>query len=311
MSASAYILQLVRAHYAGDERQFRSTALTLAHKSKLNSIRESIDAAVRAGASARHSATKPRPVEDMQPMRVLAGGMLEQLEPVTLAELQLPEAIQRTIEDVTTELEYRHELAKRGLRPRNRLLLWGPPGCGKTSLARAMASALDVPAFGVSLPRLIDKYIGATGQNLGQLFGQLRPNTLVVFDELDAVGAARVGNENAAGKEFNGIVNTMLTLLDRSTRGIIVATTNRRDIVDPALLRRFDEQIEVPAPSEAQMRALAQRLSDGYGVAAPRVDGCSNYDEVTKHVQREARRIVMAEILAAEEVEEDGEEEAG
>lgn len=308
MSASSVVLQLLRAHYSGDERQFASSALTLARGSKIWSVRSQIEQAVASGARAKTPG--PRPVDEMRPLRILASGMLEELAPATLDELELPPSVRSVIDDITTELEYRAELNERGLLPRNRLLLWGPAGCGKSSVARAMGSALDVTAYGVSLPRVIDKYIGATGQNLGELFGALQSNTLVVFDELDALGATRGGVEQSAGKEFNGIVNTMLTLLDRCQRGIIVATTNRPDIVDPALLRRFDETIEIPGPSDAQMAALSERLCAGFKIPAVPVTGCRNYDEVTKTVQREARRQAMAEILAAEELDEDGEEKA-
>jgi SpoVK/Ycf46/Vps4 family AAA+-type ATPase len=308
VSASSSVIQLVRAHYSGDERQFASSALSLAAGSKVWSVRRNIEDAVRSGV--QRAVNKPRQTQELRPVKLLAGGMLEELEPVTLAELELPAALAASIEEITTELEYREELGERGLRPRNRVLLWGPPGCGKTSVARAMGSALDVPAYGVSLPRVIDKYIGATGQNLGELFSNIQDDTLVVLDEIDALGATRGGVDHSAGKEFNGIVNTMLTLLDRCHRGIIVATTNRPDIVDPALLRRFDEQFEVPEPTIEQMAALAVRLCDGFKIPEVPVDGCRNYDDVTKQVQREARRIVMAEILAAEELSEDGEEKS-
>jgi SpoVK/Ycf46/Vps4 family AAA+-type ATPase len=109
--------------------------------------------------------------------------------------------------------------------------------------------------------------------------------------------------DQAAGKEANSIVNTMLTLLDRTKHGIIIATTNRPDILDPALLRRFDEQIEFPAPSPEQMRSLASKLCEGFGVPPVDVSSCANFDEVTKRCETEARRAVMRELIAAEQAD--------
>jgi SpoVK/Ycf46/Vps4 family AAA+-type ATPase len=93
----------------------------------------------------------------------------------------------------------------------------------------------------------------------------------------------------------------------------MVATTNRPDILDPALLRRFDETIHFPAPSVVQMQSLAGKLTDRYAIDPVDIRDCQNFDAVTKTVEREARRRVMAEILAADaqqEDEEHGEEES-
>lgn len=281
--------------------------MALARASKAPTVKAAITNLVQSGRTAG------RPVQStaqpFQPPRALvkSSTMLQQLERVTFDELLLEPQVQAILDEIVVELEYREELAQRKLRARNRLLFWGPPGNGKTSSAAAMGAALDVPAYGVSLPRTISKYIGETGQNIGQLFDGLTADTLIVFDELDAIGARRGATEQAAGKEHNGIVNTMLTLLDRCRHGVIIGTTNRPDILDPALLRRFDELVEFPAPNALQMRSLAEKLCDGYGVPPVDVSNCQNFDEVAKRCETEARRIVMRELLAAEAAEEETE----
>jgi hypothetical protein len=174
-----------------------------------------------------------------------------------------------------------------------------------TSSASALASQIGVRAYAVSLPQVVGSHLGETGGNLGKLFGALRDDVLVVFDEIDALGSRRGVGEQACDKEMNSTVNTLLTLLDRNRSGIIIATTNRPDILDPALLRRFDEQIEFPAPSTEQMRSLAAKLCEGFGVPAVDVSGCRNFDEVTKRCETEARRAVMRELIAAEQAGEE------
>lgn len=310
MSASALVLQLVRAHYLQNEPQFASSALALARTSKIGSIKAALINAVSTGQRAGGRSSPVRPAfSTQQASERPHSDLLERLEPVSFADLLAEPHIVAALDELVVELEYRDELAARKLRARNRLLFWGPPGNGKSSHAAALGTALDVPAYGVSLPRVISKYIGETGQNLGKLFDGLRENSLIVFDEIDAIGSSRGRVDQAAGKEANSIVNTMLTLLDRCKRGVLVATTNRPDILDPALLRRFDEVIEFPAPNAAQMRALAQKLCDGYGVPPTDVSACINFDEVAKRCETEARRIVMREILAAEEAAEQGDED--
>ena len=313
MSASAHVLQLVRAHYGGDAGQFASAAQALARMSKVTSVRAAIINAVSAGQrQGAPGSGNPRPFAPLPPAqndRNPNSELLERLEPVSFVDLLAEPHIQAALDELVIELEYREELAARKLRARNRLLFWGPPGNGKTSHAAALGSALNVPAYGVSLPRVISKYLGETGQNLGKLFDGLRENSLIVFDEIDAIGSSRGKVDQAAGKEANSMVNTLLTLLDRCKRGVLVATTNRPDILDAALLRRFDEVIEFPAPSAQQMRALAQKLCEGFGVPTVEVGACINFDEVAKRCETEARRIVMREILAAEEAEENEEDD--
>jgi SpoVK/Ycf46/Vps4 family AAA+-type ATPase len=310
MSTAATIIQLLRSHYASDERGFAAAALAIARSAKSSSVRQQLEGMVRtgtqrAGGSAKN--TSSRGMSILRPVLPPSSSMLQELKPTTFADLLLPAGIQLLFDELVEELEYRDELAERGLRPRNRIILHGPPGNGKTSSAAAIASAINVPAYGVSLPKLIDKYIGGTGQNLGELFGSLGRDTLVVFDEIDAIGSTRGVADTGGAKEQNTSVNVLLTLLDRCERGIIVATTNRLDILDPALVRRFDETVLVPAPTEEQMGNLAAKLCEQYEVPLVDVSGSLNFDEVTKRVLREARRVAMRDIRAKRQI--DGTEE--
>src|SRR5690606_5881088 len=120
--------------------------------------------------------------------------------------------LQACLDEIVVELEYREHLAERGLRARNRLLFHGPPGNGKTSVGSALANALGVEAYCVSIPELLSIYVGGTSKNLGDLFGSIREGTLVVFDELDAIGTKRGAVDSASGREGNTVVNTLLTL---------------------------------------------------------------------------------------------------
>jgi len=310
VNPSTLVLQMVRAHFGRDDAAFISAATTLGRGAKSARIGQAIADMCRRGYQQRQGMRQLPPAQSRPP--VVADGLLQRLKPITFADLMLEPDLQLFLDEIVTELEYREELAERGLRARSRLLFHGPPGNGKTSAASAMGRALGVQAYGVSLPDVVSCYVGGTDQNLGKLFGSLHPDTLVVFDEIDAIASHRGDVSQSAGKSYNSSVNTLLTLLDRTEHGLIVATTNRIDIIDPALLRRFDEQLYFPAPTSAQMQSLAKRLSEERSVHPIAVSDCENFDAVTKRVNTEARRFVMQQIMAAEaeqEEESDGDEE--
>ncbi len=308
--ASAYVLQMVRAHYRRDESAFAYAATALSKGAKSPAIRTEIESLVRRGLQSSSASSPSRQPQGL-PIPVPATGMLQPLPVRSFPDLLLGTNLQAQLDEIVVELEYRTHLAERGLTARNRLLFHGPPGNGKTSVSAALANALGVEAYCVSLPDAVSAYLGGTGKNLGELFSGIRDGMVVVFDELDAIGSKRGDVSNALGKETNAIVNTMLTLLDRHTSGVVVGTTNRPDILDPALLRRFDEHILFPAPTVDQMRALSERLSDKHGISPVHVDHCANFDEVTKCVTREARRAVMRELLATDTADGEGPDHEG
>lgn len=305
--ASARVLGMVRAHYARNESAFAYAATALAKSAKSPAIRSEIEGLVRRGFQAGLASQPQRPQQPAPAQRPTTG-MLQPLPPISFPDLLLDSELQAYLDEIVVELEYREHLAERGLRARNRLLFHGPPGNGKSSCGAALANALGVEAYCVSIPDTVSMYLGATGKNLGELFSSIREGMVVVFDELDAIGTKRGDTTQSAGKEANAIVNTLLTLLDRHKSGVIIGTTNRPDILDPALLRRFDERILFPAPNAEQMRSLAERLCEKHKIAPVHVDACANFDEVTKTVLREARRAVMRELLAADTAEGEGPE---
>jgi SpoVK/Ycf46/Vps4 family AAA+-type ATPase len=297
VSAATNVLQLVRAHYQKNEPAFAGAAAALARCAKTPLIQREIADLIRRGYQER---TPGRAEEVMRPLKAAPIGAMNPLPQVGFDDLQLDASLQLALDEFVQELEYRDELAARKLRARNRFLFHGPPGNGKTSSAAALANALGVQAYCVSIPRISSEYMGGTGKALDTLFSSIRDGMVVVFDELDAIGTRRGSGSSAAGKEQNQILNVMLTAFDAHRSGVIVATTNRQEIIDEALLRRFDEQVLFPAPSLEQMQSLAWKLCQKFGVPPVNVNDCQNLDEVTKRVEATARRLVMKELIAAD-----------
>ncbi len=314
-SGSALVLGLIRAHYRRDDLAFAGSAAMLARQAA-PAIKPQIEEIIRKGYQGRGSPPpggftgdnyrRPGELKKLEPQAPI--GALQPLRKVSFQDLILDANLQGLLDELVLELEFRDELAGRGLRARNRFLFHGPPGDGKTSTGAALAHALGVQAYCVSIPQLVGSYLGETGKNLATLFEAIRDGMVVVFDEIDAIGTSR-GGEHGADKERNATINCMLMLLDRHRSGVIVATTNRSDILDPALMRRFDERILFPAPSQEQMTNLAWRLSQKFKIPPVYVNDCANFDEVTKRVENEARRIVMKELIAADTAPEEGDED--
>ena len=144
--------------------------------------------------------------------------------------------------------------------PPSGVLLHGPPGTGKTLLARALAGESDVNFIHVAGPELLDRYVGESAKAVREVFDRARQSapSILFFDEIDAVAAAR----GTGGHEVTErVVSQLLTELDGledNPNVVVLAATNRRDALDPALLRpgRLESHILVPAPDEAGRRAV-------------------------------------------------------
>jgi SpoVK/Ycf46/Vps4 family AAA+-type ATPase len=152
----------------------------------------------------------------------------------------LPQLIGEELAHIVFETRMREKLEEKGLKPRRRILLSGPPGTGKTMSAHSLAGELQFPLFSVMLHGLITKFMGETAQKLKLVFDAIKSTRGVyLFDEIDALAATR-GDGNDVG-EARRVLNSFLQFLDEDTGpSIVIATTNLAEILDrrrPAPLR--------------------------------------------------------------------------
>ena len=155
---------------------------------------------------------------------------------------------------------------------RNGILLYGPRGTGKTFLAKATAGEFGLHFEYVSAPKLLNRWIGATGENIQEVFAQAAGHMPVLFfiDEIDSLGGGRqdaISDPGGAGREFNNITMALMSAIDqyRGVSGfVLMAATNRLDGLDEALIRegRFDIKVRVDLPDEAtRLKILEAQLS--------------------------------------------------
>lgn len=193
------------------------------------------------------------------------------------------------------------------------VLLYGPPGCGKTLVAKAIANQSHANFISVKGPELLDKYVGESERAVRQVFTRARASSpcVVFFDELDAL-APRRGSGGGGSGVSERVVNQLLTELDGldSRRDVyVVAATNRPDMIDPAMLRpgRLDKLLFVPLPDPADREAILRThvrntpVAPGIDIPAiardPRLDRFSGAD--LAGLVREAAVAALRERLAA------------
>ncbi len=160
------------------------------------------------------------------------------------------------IEAVEWPLKYSKKFSELGIRAPRGVLLYGPPGCGKTLLAKAVAHESQANFILVKGPELLNKWVGESEKGMREIFKKARQvaPTVIFFDEIDAI-AMRRGMSMGGSNVTERMVNTLLTEMDGLEElhdVIVIAATNRPDILDPALLRpgRFDRMLLAELPSE-------------------------------------------------------------
>ena len=174
----------------------------------------------------------------------------------------LREEMQRIREMVELPLRHPELFQRLGIEPPRGVFLYGPPGCGKTLLAKALANESDANFFVISGPEIISKFYGESEARLREIFQKAQETapSIVFIDELDAIAPKR---EEVTGEVERRVVAQLLSLMDgMGARGnvIVIGATNRPNAIDPALRRpgRFDREIEIGVPDKAGRHEILQ-----------------------------------------------------
>jgi transitional endoplasmic reticulum ATPase len=183
----------------------------------------------------------------------------------------LHEEIQRVREMVELPLRHPELFQRLGIDPPKGVLLHGPPGCGKTLLARAVANESEANFFSINGPEIMSKFYGESEARLREIFQQAQQNSpsIIFIDELDAIAPKR---EEVTGEVERRVVAQLLALMDGlSGRGnvIVIGATNRPQALDPALRRpgRFDREIEIGVPDKQARHEILQIHTRGMPLA--------------------------------------------
>ena len=181
--------------------------------------------------------------------------LLEKTPQKRLDHLILPEIVRLSCQELINEQSRSELLQSYGIEPRNKLLLIGPPGNGKTSLAEAIAEALMVPLLTVRYESIIGSYLGETASRLSKLFEYVKTRQCVLFfDEFETLGKER-GDVHETG-EIKRVVSSLLMQIDALPSYVVaIAATNHEALLDKAAWRRFQIRFEIPKPTRSNLEA--------------------------------------------------------
>lgn len=292
MSNAQQIVAMLRSRAEGDEEQFFSIALQVAasearqgRRDTANEIRAAVDAS-RALDGVRPSV----PIAFSRPRGDLEGLLELRQAAITLSDVVLPTSVTDRLDNLLLQQRKRDWLREHGKVPSHRLLFVGPPGSGKTMTAEAIAGELKLPLYVIRLDSLITRYMGETAAKLRLVFDEtLRRRAVYLFDEFDAVGGHRGASNDVA--EMRRVLNSFLQFMEEksATDSAIIAATNHPELLDRALLRRFDEVLEFEMPTTEQVRAVLK--SNLRPMKYPRLNWTA--------VEKAARGLSQAEVARA------------
>lgn len=261
MATGDQLKALLESYGDGDDDRFLAVAAQIAaHASRTG--KRKLGGELLALVEAAREQHVPGPVRSAVPI-VRPRGELQGLVVASYPHLRLSDMVLAppTLEKIHRVIrEYRHtaRLRAHGLAERRKLLLVGPPGCGKTMTAAVLAGELGLPLLAVQLHSLITKYMGETAAKLHLVFDAMTETRAVfLFDEFDAIGSRRGGQHDIG--EIRRVLNSFLQFLEQDESGsVIVAATNLIEMLDHALFRRFDDVLHYCLPDEAMARQVME-----------------------------------------------------
>ncbi len=221
---------------------------------------------------------------------------------------------QKLVESVNWPLSHPKIFERMGINPPRGILLYGPPGCGKTLLARAVANESKANFISIKGPELLSKYVGESEKAIREVFrkAKMAAPCIIFFDEFDSIAPSR-GRHTSDSGVSEKVLSQFLTELDGlevKKDIIVIAATNRPDILDPALIRpgRIDRILLVPAPDEDGREKILKIFTKGMPLASnidlnelnKQLDGFSGADVET--LCREAGMIALRENLRARKI---------
>lgn len=266
MATAVQIKELLKTYGEGNDERFYAIAMQVAaaearkgHERLAKDIRALVDRA-----KLKKSPSVGRQIAHVaQPQGEAAELLLEVHDNRRISDLVLNQTLADRISRILEEQKNLTRIKSSGLRPRQKLLFTGPPGCGKTFTASAFANDLGVPLFVIRLDSLITRYLGESLSKLRIIFEAInRSKAVYLFDEFDSIGYTREFT-NEVG-EMRRVLNGFLTQIEKlKSESLVIAATNCGERLDKALYRRFDDLVEFGLPGEEEVWKTIQHLLSG------------------------------------------------
>lgn len=279
------LFRVIEGALRQDGLKVRNYAALLAEKLEQNGdatsarrMRRLIESQSQTLQPAKVSQTSFTPVDSESRFPLLEQGTIsEDSERLILSEDQ-----HATIEDFVLTVQHRTTLEHQGLICNASLLIYGPPGCGKSQLAKLVASKLNLPLYVARLDGLISSFLGSTSKNIRSVLEFASRTPCVLFlDEFDAIAKLRDDQQELG--ELKRVVNTFIQALDaHSHELVVIAATNHEQLLDSAIWRRFHFHLKTDLPTAEQRKAIWMLYGKELGWSDKQIDvlvdiseGCS------------------------------------
>ena len=265
---SEVVQKLLVAHFAGDEVAFRAAAWDMVHRERqlnhqvlANELERILSEANAPSPIGKKFLAKLSHNNGNLPKDKDKDANLIEISEATreFGDLVLAAPLLAGLTRIVQERRSADLLRSHGMHPVRKLLFCGPPGCGKTVSAEALANELYLPLATVRFDAVVSSYLGETAANLRKVFDYARMRPIVLFfDEFDAIGKHRTAFDEHG--ELKRVVNSFLQLLDSfHSETLTIAATNHQGLLDPALWRRFDDILFFCKPTVEEIEALLCR----------------------------------------------------
>ena len=306
MASASQIRAMLQSHGSGDDERFYAVALQVAaaearrgHDRLAKEIRELVEKAKLRKTNQKAAAT----IVHLSRPEGEAAELLEEVRiDCHIADLILSQPLKDRVSRILEEQRNLSRLKEHGLRPRQRLLFTGPPGCGKTMTASALASELALPLFVVRLDGLITRFLGESLSKLRLIFDTVnRSRAVYLFDEFDSIGYARDFSHDVG--EMRRLLNSFLMFIEKLTsNSLVIAATNHGNRLDKALFRRFDDLVEFGLPGEQEIWATILARLVGVKTSAlsqqkllAAADGLS-FAEITRACEEAVKEMLITDL---------------
>lgn len=265
MAKSDKIISLVRAGAIGDKVQFKRVVESLIadeRQKRHHVIAERLEQELVKLSTSNSTVNAPTAKDNR------VSSLVDEISPkLRFEDLILPDTVKDSLHELVEEQSRVDLLRSYSLEPRNRILLVGPPGNGKTSLAEALAESMMVPLLVVRYEGIIGSYLGETASRLKKVIDYAATRRCVLlFDEFETLGKER-GDTNETG-EIKRVVSSLLMQIDSLPSHVIVmAATNHSELLDRAVWRRFQLRLEVPQPTRVQIESWFQAFEKRHDIS--------------------------------------------